>query len=108
MTLRIILRPHVPGDMHEIVARLERSSNAIADRFVVRFRRVGRSRRNAGDGESQTIALAAPRLAGLRSWAVPGFPRHLIYYTTTDEAIIVYAGIHGARNVRAVLKDRQP
>jgi len=107
MIRRVILRPQVPDDLHSIVSGLEKSSVSIADRFVEAvFAAFDDLAEMPGKGSPKHFRL--PRLAGLRSWWVPGFPKHLIYYRATDEAIIIYAVIHGARDVRAVLKDRAP
>jgi toxin ParE1/3/4 len=47
------------------------------------------------------------RLAKIRSWSVPGFRNYLIFYEATDDAIIVRAVTHGARNVRRLLRERR-
>jgi plasmid stabilization system protein ParE len=107
MSRRVILRPQVPDDMRDIIARLEQSSLAVADRFAESvFAAFDDLAVMPGMGSPKHFRL--PRLTGLRSWAVPGFPNHLIYYLTTDEAIIIYGVLHGARNIPAVLKDRLP
>ena len=97
----------MPDDLADIVARLEQSSVAVADRFVLAaFDAFDDLAAMPGKGSPKRLRL--PHLSGLRSWAVPGFPNHLIFYLTTDEAIIVYAVVHGARDVRAILKGRIP
>lgn len=107
MNRRVILRPQVPDDMHGIVVRLEQNSRAIADRFVESaFAAFDDLASMPGKGSPKFFRL--PRLAGLRSWGVPGFPNHLIYYLTTDEAIIIYGVLHGARDVPKVLRSRLP
>ena len=107
MSRRIILRPQVPDDLHGIVVSLEQNSRAIADRFletaVAAFDDLA-----AMPGMGSPKAFRIPRLLGFRSWAVPGFRNHLIHYLTTDEAIIIYGVLHGARDVPNVLKDRLP
>jgi plasmid stabilization system protein ParE len=47
-----------------------------------------------------------PRLAGLRSWAVDGFPNHLIFYQPTDFGIYVLSVRHGARELPGDLAER--
>lgn len=100
---RAILRPQVPDDLHEIVVHLDQRSPAAADRFVdAAFAGFERVREMPGIGSPKSFRR--PTLVGVRSWAVPGFPNHLIYYQTKDDAIVVLAVLHGARNVRMVLK----
>lgn len=47
-----------------------------------------------------------PRLAGIRTWPVAGFPNHLILYREIPGGIDVWAVVHGARNLAAVLRKR--
>lgn len=44
--------------------------------------------------------------AGIRSWWIPGFKAYIIYYRTTNDALVVLAILHGRRNVGAVLRER--
>src|SRR5438067_12719 len=105
MPRRIILRAPVPDDLHGIVKYLEQSSVEIANRFVDSvFAAFDDLAIMPGKGSPKRFRIA--RLSGVRSWAVPGFRNHLIFYHSTDEAIIVLAVLHGARNVREVLRGR--
>lgn len=45
-------------------------------------------------------------LVGVRSCAVPGFPNHLVFYETRDDAIIVLAVLYGGRDIPRILKKR--
>ena len=45
------------------------------------------------------------RLAGLRSWPVPGFPKHLIFYRVDEDLVEVVRVLHGARDLAIVLED---
>jgi hypothetical protein len=45
-------------------------------------------------------------LKGMRSWAIEGFPKHLIYYRIVGDVIEVIAITHGARNLPALLRKR--
>jgi toxin ParE1/3/4 len=47
-----------------------------------------------------------PRLKEVRSWAIDGFPNHLIFYVYDDAALTVIAVVHGARDLPKVLLDR--
>jgi toxin ParE1/3/4 len=105
MKRRVILRSAVPDDLHEIVAYLEQSSVAVADRFIDSV--FGAFDDLAGwPGKGSPKQFRYRRLSGIRSWVVPGFRNHIIYYQTTDDAIIILAVTHGARNVQAILRQR--
>ena len=107
MNRRVILRPQIPGDLETVLRYLERRSVAIADRFIHSvFEAFDDLAAMPGKGSPKGFRL--PGLSGLRSWSVPGFPNHLIYYLTTDEAIIIFAVIHGAHDIPSVLRDRVP
>jgi plasmid stabilization system protein ParE len=43
------------------------------------------------------------RLAGLRSWPVPGFPDHLIFYRAHETVVEIVRVLHGARDLLRVL-----
>jgi plasmid stabilization system protein ParE len=97
----------VPDDLHSILTWLERHSETVADRFVASaFTAFDDLAGMPGKGSPKTYPRS--RIVGVRSWPVPGFPNHLIYYQTKPDAVIVLAVLHGARNVRAILKDRVP
>jgi plasmid stabilization system protein ParE len=46
------------------------------------------------------------RLSDVRSWAVGGFPNHLILYDIRGSDVFVLAVIHGARNYVRLLRGR--
>lgn len=48
----------------------------------------------------------SPRAHGVRSWAPPGFPNHLIFYKVNGEDIEVIRFLHGARDLPHYLEDR--
>jgi len=45
------------------------------------------------------------RLAGLRSWPVPGFEKHLIFYRVDEESVEIVRVVHGARDLALALED---
>jgi plasmid stabilization system protein ParE len=106
MSRRVILRPDVPADLHNIVLYLEKTSITVADRFVTSvfaaFESVAES-----PGHGSPKHFPNPGLAGVRSWPVSGFPNHLIYYQTHAEAVIILGVMHGARNVPRILEERR-
>jgi toxin ParE1/3/4 len=46
------------------------------------------------------------RVAGVRSWRVPGFKSYLIFYRVKGETVDVLAVIEGHRNLAKVLRER--
>ena len=42
---------------------------------------------------------AAPRWPGLRSWAIRGFPRFLIFYRPSADRIEIVRIVHGAQDL---------
>jgi plasmid stabilization system protein ParE len=105
MSRRIVLRPQVPDDLDEIAIYLEQTSIAIADRFLTKaFEAFDDLADMPGKGSLKWFRRQ--QLRDIRSWAVPGFPNHLIYYHATDETIVILAVVHGAQNIPVVLKDR--
>jgi toxin ParE1/3/4 len=105
MNRRIVLRPEVPGDLDEIAAYLEHTSIAVADRFIkAAFEAFDDLAAMPGKGSLKWFRRR--QLREIRSWAVEGFPNHLVYYRAAKEAIVILAVVHGARNIPSLLKNR--
>jgi toxin ParE1/3/4 len=87
-------------DVQDIVRYLRRRSPTAANRFVVEFKAtldvlvtmpgVGRPRPEFG-------------IAGLRSWRVGGFRKHLLFYEDLPDRIRVLRVLHGSRDLQAEL-----
>ena len=107
MNCRVVLRRQIPDDLRGIITHLESSSTAVADRFLesafAAFDDLA-----AAPGKGSPKSFPRSGLTGIRSWAVPGFPNHLIFYEARADAIVIWAVVHGARDVRAILKSRKP
>jgi plasmid stabilization system protein ParE len=106
MIRRILLRPHVYGDLRVIAVYLSSSSAAAADRFIA-------SANAALDDLAAMPQMGSPkyfrsrRLLGIRSWSIPGFRNYLILYRALPDGIDVLAVTHGARELRSLLLGRQ-
>lgn len=50
----------------------------------------------------QLCHFTNPRLAGMRTWRVEGFPNHVIYYRPIPEGVEILRVLHGARNAEAI------
>lgn len=105
MSRRVLLRPDVPSDIEAIISYLEVRSPAAADRFVenvfAAFEDLA-----VMPGKGSPKQLRSTRLAGVRSWSVPGFRNHLILYRELSEAIEILAVTHGSRRLRSLLLQR--
>ena len=106
MTPRIHLWPQVPDDVLAITQYLLDDSPTSAERFVKLL--------------PPTLADLAlmptkggrkgfrnPLLADVRTWRVPGFPNYLICYRPVPDGIEILAIVHGARDLKRFLRDRQ-
>src|SRR6476620_2228623 len=59
-------------------------------------------------GKGSPKYVRVKHLAGLRSFAVDGFPNHLIFYQVGSNQVLRVLGvIHGARNWLRLLRRRQ-
>lgn len=47
----------------------------------------------------------SPRLAGLRMWPVPEFPRELIFYRPVEDGIEVVRVLHSSRDIAAIFDE---
>jgi plasmid stabilization system protein ParE len=75
MAHRIVLRPQVPDDLHNIVQYLEEHSIPAADRFIEAvFSALDGLAEMPGKGSPKQLRIAS--LKGLRSWAVPRFRKY--------------------------------
>jgi toxin ParE1/3/4 len=105
-TARVILRRAVPDDLAAILDYLGARSPAAADRFAdaVQLALAKLAELPAAGSLKQFRDV---RLRGIRTWRVPGFKKYLIIYRPINEAIEVLAVLHGSRNLRARLRERQ-
>ena len=46
------------------------------------------------------------RYAGVRTWAVRGFPNHLVVYEIRRDEVYVYAVVHGSQNYQRIVRGR--
>lgn len=103
---RVILRSQVPDDLAAIVDYLAERSPAAASRFIQSAQDT-LSRLAAAPGIGSPKEFRSRRLVGIRSWPVAGFPNHLVFYRPVEDGIEVLGVLHGARNIRSVLRERQ-
>ena len=105
MTPRVVIGRLVPDDITSILVYLERHSIDASRRFVdavfPAFDDLA-----AMPGMGCLKSYRGVRLAGIRSWHVPGFPNYLILYRPAADGIEVLAVTHGSRRIRSLLLRR--
>ena len=53
-----------------------------------------------------SLKMLPGRLKDVRSWAVRGFPNHLVLYEVRGRDVFVLAVIHGSRRYQKLLRER--
>jgi plasmid stabilization system protein ParE len=95
----------VERDILELAAWIARDSRDVAYRFFECVEDSMTSLRTM-PGKGSLKHLRDRQLAKVRSWAVSGFPNHLILYEMRDRDVIVLAVVHGARSYKRLLLER--
>jgi toxin ParE1/3/4 len=103
---RVILRRAVPDDLAAILDYLGARAPSAADRFADAVQ-LALSKLAAFPGAGSLKPFRDARLRGVRTWRVPGFKKYLIIYRPIEDGIEVLAVLHGARNLRARLRERE-
>lgn len=50
----------------------------------------------------------ASEAAGVRSWAVAGFPSYLVLYRVSDDRLEIVRLLHGARDLPSLVREEAP
>lgn len=101
---RVVISPTADVDIEEAVDYLAERSPAAAARL---FRNAHRKFRKLAAMPLMGSPRSFPHVAlkGLRSWAVPGFPNHLIFYREIPDGIEAVRVLHAARDLEHVLSE---
>lgn len=101
------IRRHVEVEQYilELALWIAKDSREVATRFFEAVEEAVFSLRTI-PGRGSPKELQSPRLANVRSWAVRGFPNHLILYEIRGEDVFVLAIVHGAREYSGLLRGR--
>ena len=105
MIYRVRRHVDVERDILDLAAWIARDSRRAADRFFDSVESSITSLRTLPARGSMKV-LRHPRLAGIRSLAVGGFPKHLILYEIRGTDVYVLAVVHGARRYERLLRGR--
>ncbi|MBI3414501.1 MAG: type II toxin-antitoxin system RelE/ParE family toxin [Verrucomicrobia bacterium] len=86
--MKLIVKSPVWDDLREIGQRIATDNPGAAERFFAATRGAfDLLARHPGIGRLRSFSLA-----GVRSWAVPGFPNHLIFYLPTQVEVQILCG----------------
>jgi plasmid stabilization system protein ParE len=95
----------VEQDILDLATWIARDSRETAFRFFDAVEdTIAGLRRMPGKGSPKQFRDR--RLANVRTWAVRGFPNHLIVYEVRAGEVYVFAIVHGHRNYLRTLKQR--
>lgn len=104
MTRRVLISLAAKSDLENQAIYIGCESPGAASRFLDAAERVFRDL-----SEMPSIGairqLRNPRLAGLRSWRIPGFDKHIVFYRVIDDGIEIVRVLHGARDVPRILEN---
>ncbi len=103
MSINIERRPEVDEDLFEIATYIAMDNPGAAMAFLdaveETFDDLGRT-----PGLGRHRRFSSPRLAGIRSWRVKGFPNYIIFYRESPRALEIIRILHGARDIEMILK----
>lgn len=106
MTRRIIITPRASLDLDEQFAYIAQDNINAALRFFDSARQTfSQLARTPGIGSPYNVTN--PRLVDLRKWAVSGFEKHLIFYLSQDDSIVVVRILHAARDIPTILQEEE-
>jgi plasmid stabilization system protein ParE len=108
VTRRVILRPRAELDVDDFFFYLaiERDNPGAANRFLDALEAAcNRLAEHPEIGAKQDVEN--PRLAGVRTWAVPSFQDRMLYYIAHDEIIDVIRVLGRPQDRESIFKDEQ-
>lgn len=100
--MRVRLRRQAAADAGEILAFLAAASPVAAERFAAALESATR-RLATHPRIGHPFPTLLPRLRGMRTWPVPGFPQVLVLYIPGPHRVSVLRVLHGARDVKSEL-----
>jgi plasmid stabilization system protein ParE len=96
-TRRVDVRARAAQDLVEVALYLaiEAGSELLAERFLAATE-LACSMLLEMPEIGSPCAFLSPRLAGIRRWAVPDFPNHLVFYRVNSNGIEIIRVLHSA------------
>lgn len=107
MTRAIKRRPYAEQDLFEIAVFLGEQSASTSDRFLDAVEE-GLRQLAKMPGLGAPVLLDILGMQDLRVWAVPGFPNHLLFYSSPAEGIDLVRVLHGHSDWESHLREENP
>lgn len=104
MSRRLTRRPRAVTDIIEIADYIAADSPEAAERFLAAAEATFQGLLEM-PGLGKMTDFPEPEFTGMRSWAVRGFPKHLVFYRETSDGVEIVRVIHGARDLPRVLAE---
>lgn len=102
MSRRVVVRPLAESDLDEQALHIAKDSVSAALRFLDAaqaafdrlhsFPEIGRARE-----------FLHPDLKGVRSWPIPKFEKHVVFYRLSGDLIDILRVVHSARDLDSIL-----
>ena len=105
MTYRIRRHVDVEGDLIAIAKWIARDSRDAAVRFLSAAEDTILSLGHLPERGSLK-PWRGTRFAGVRTWAIRGFPNHLVVYRVQRKDVFVLTVVHGSRNYHRIVRGR--
>ena len=104
MTRKVIKKLDAMLATYEIADRIGKDDVDAANRFVDAVETSCAFLAEFPDS-GEVLRIRHKRLKGLRAWPVKGYRNYLILFLAKDETVEILAVVHGARNLRHVVRD---
>jgi len=103
MNPRVVIRPAADRDLDE---QAEYYLSRAPDTAVRWYEATAKTFEFLADnpGIGTIRETRKPGLRGIRTWPIPGFERHIIFYRSIDGGIDIVRVLHGARDIDRVLE----
>jgi toxin ParE1/3/4 len=99
MKRKLIQKRQAERDLIRLAKFIRRDNPDAARRLLLAFDETVKDIANLSEmGNIWETDIA--RFAGLRWWAIQGFPNHLIFYRLFDDQIVILRVLHGARDLQ--------
>jgi len=100
--MKLLVKSPVWDDLREIGLRIAVDNPDAADRFLTAAKESFELlRRHPRIGRLRSFSLP-----GVRSWVIPDFQNHLVFYLPTGTEVQILAVMHGARELASALAPR--
>jgi toxin ParE1/3/4 len=98
---RVVVRPLAKEDLDEQALYIAKDNVAAALRFLdaaeSAFSRLSHMHEVGSRRE-----FARPELANVRSWPIPGFEKHVIFYQSAGGVVDILRVVHSARDLERI------